>query len=69
MEYINIPTTIFTPLEYSTVGFSEEDAIDIYGQDNIKVYFSIFAALEWSYSDNNLNDLGYCKIIVNEKKN
>jgi hypothetical protein len=31
MEYINIPTTIFTPLEYSTVGFSEEDAIDIYG--------------------------------------
>ena len=26
MDYTNVPTTVFTPLEYGTVGLSEEDA-------------------------------------------
>jgi len=26
MDYINIPTTVFTPLEYGCCGYSEEDA-------------------------------------------
>lgn len=32
-----IPTTVFTPLEYSTVGLSEEDALMKYGDENIEV--------------------------------
>ena len=27
MDYINVPTTVFTPLEYGACGYSEEDAI------------------------------------------
>lgn len=26
MDYINVPTTVFTPIEYGCVGYSEEDA-------------------------------------------
>jgi len=28
MDYINVPTTVFTPLEYGAVGYSEEEAIE-----------------------------------------
>ena len=70
MEYISIPMTIFTPLEYGTIGFSEEDAKIIYGEDKIKVYFSIFTPLEWTFKDDYTeDDKGYCKLVVNETKN
>ncbi len=36
-DYINVPTTVFTPLEYGACGLSEERAIELYGQDNIEV--------------------------------
>ena len=36
-DYINVPTTVFTPLEYGCIGFSEEDANFIFGKDNIEV--------------------------------
>lgn len=29
------PTTVFTPLEYSVCGLSEENSIEKYGKDNI----------------------------------
>eukprot|EP00899_Mesostigma_viride_P028780 jgi/Mesvir1/9087/Mv06343-RA.1 len=48
MEYNEIPTTVFTPLEYGCVGLSEEDAIAKYGADNIEVYHSYFKPLEWA---------------------
>ena len=32
-----VATTVFTPLEYGTVGLSEEKADDIFGHDNIEV--------------------------------
>ena len=34
---LQVATTVFTPLEYGTVGLSEEDAIRIHGEDNIEV--------------------------------
>lgn len=37
-DYTFVPTTIFTPTEYSFVGFSEEDALKFYGPDNVEVY-------------------------------
>ena len=37
MDYVNICTTVFTPIEYSCVGLSEEDAIEKYGEDGIEV--------------------------------
>lgn len=37
MDYVNVPTTVFTPLEYGTIGLSEEAAIAKYGEDDIEV--------------------------------
>lgn len=36
-DYINVPTTVFTPMEYGACGLSEERAIGLYGQENIEV--------------------------------
>ena len=36
-SFFQVATTIFTPLEYGTVGLSEEKAISAYGEDNIEV--------------------------------
>jgi pyruvate/2-oxoglutarate dehydrogenase complex dihydrolipoamide dehydrogenase (E3) component len=38
MDYVNVPTTVFTPLEYGCCGFSEEEAKAKIGEDNIRVY-------------------------------
>ena len=32
-----VPTTVFTPLEYSCVGLGEEEAREKHGEDNIEV--------------------------------
>ncbi len=37
-DYSHIPTTVFSPTEYSYVGLSEEEAISKYGVDNLEVY-------------------------------
>ena len=42
----NYPTTIFSPLEFSTCGLSEEKAINDLGRDNIEVYHIKYQALE-----------------------
>lgn len=50
MEYADVATTVFTPLEYGCVGYSEEAALKKYGKDNLKVYFSEFTPLFWNFS-------------------
>ena len=45
-DYINVPTTVFTPHEYGAIGLAEEDATTIYGNDNIVVYHGQFIPLE-----------------------
>lgn len=42
MDYYNIATTIFTPIEYGAIGYSEEDAISKYGEDNIEVKQNLY---------------------------
>lgn len=37
-NYEHIPTTVFSPIEYSYVGLSEEEAIAKHGDENIEVY-------------------------------
>ena len=39
-DYINVATTVFTPLEYGCIGLAEEDALKIYGEGNIEVQYS-----------------------------
>lgn len=38
MDYQFIPTTVFSPVEYSYVGMNEEEAIKALGEENIEVY-------------------------------
>ena len=47
MDYVNVPTTVFTPLEYGCCGYSEEDAHEKFGKDNIEVHHNLFQPLEW----------------------
>lgn len=37
MDYDAVPTTVFTPLEYGCVGYSEEAATAKYGEENVEV--------------------------------
>ena len=64
MDYVNVCTTVFTPIEYSCVGLSEDDAIDKYGQDGIEVYHREFLPLEWSLSSIRHNSNAFAKVIV-----
>lgn len=64
MDYSLVPTTVFTPVEYGSVGISEEEAISRYGSENIDVYLSQFTTLELSavhrtkHADG--EDMGHC---------
>ena len=44
MDYVNVCTTVFTPIEYSCVGLSEDDAIAKYGCDGVEVYHREFCS-------------------------
>mmetsp|Transcript_9676 Transcript_9676/g.20026 ORF Transcript_9676/g.20026 Transcript_9676/m.20026 type:complete len:669 (+) Transcript_9676:85-2091(+) len=67
MDYVNVCTTVFTPLEYSCVGLSEEDAIEKYGADGIEVYHREFLPLEWSLSQARHDSNAFTKIVVEKK--
>ncbi|XP_021060357.1 thioredoxin reductase 1, cytoplasmic isoform X2 [Mus pahari] len=65
-DYDNVPTTVFTPLEYGCCGLSEEKAIEKFGEENIEVYHSFFWPLEWTVPSRD-NNKCYAKIICNLK--
>jgi len=71
-DYKGVATTIFTPLEYSCIGLSEEEAVRDHGEENIEVYHSYFAPLESSMVQSmsgETADKGYVKCIVNKVDN
>ncbi|XP_060064624.1 thioredoxin reductase 1, cytoplasmic-like [Ylistrum balloti] len=61
-DYINVATTVFTPLEYGSIGYSEEAAIEKFGEANIEVYHTNFWPLEWTVAKREEN-VCYAKII------
>uniref|UniRef100_A0A8C4EY74 Thioredoxin-disulfide reductase n=1 Tax=Dicentrarchus labrax TaxID=13489 RepID=A0A8C4EY74_DICLA len=67
-DYINVPTTVFTPLEYGACGLSEERATELYGQENIEVYHSLLWPLEFTVPGRD-NNRCYSKIICNKLDN
>jgi len=50
MDYDTIATTVFTPIEYGAIGFSEEDAEKQFPGD-CEVYINEFAPLEWTLDE------------------
>ncbi|VDM39369.1 unnamed protein product [Toxocara canis] len=63
VEYDQVPTTVFTPLEYGCCGLAEEAAIQKYGKENINVYHNVFIPLEYTVPERVENSHCYCKII------
>jgi thioredoxin reductase (NADPH) len=61
-DYTNVPTTVFTPLEYGCIGLAEEDAKAKYTADDIQVYHSSFTPLEWTVPHRESNAC-YAKLI------
>mmetsp|Transcript_16670 Transcript_16670/g.23489 ORF Transcript_16670/g.23489 Transcript_16670/m.23489 type:complete len:616 (-) Transcript_16670:280-2127(-) len=66
LDYQNICTTVFTPIEYACVGLSEDDAIEKFGAENIEVYHSSFMPLEWSLSSGRSGHNAFTKVIVDK---
>uniref|UniRef100_H2YTP1 Thioredoxin reductase 1, cytoplasmic n=1 Tax=Ciona savignyi TaxID=51511 RepID=H2YTP1_CIOSA len=63
-DYEGVPTTVFTPLEYSCCGLSEEAAIAKYGEDTLEIYHSNMWPLEWTVPGHDSNTC-YLKVITN----
>ncbi|CAN0101594.1 unnamed protein product [Lampetra planeri] len=64
-DYVNVCTTVFTPLEYGCCGLSEERAFELLGEDNIEVFHSNFWPLEWTVAGGDNNSC-YAKILCNK---
>eukprot|EP00970_Alexandrium_tamarense_P010192 scaffold2048_cov204-Alexandrium_tamarense.AAC.13 len=47
VSYDNVPTVIFSHPPIGTIGLTEEQAIQKYGDDNVKVYRSTFSNLQY----------------------
>ncbi|XP_016123616.1 thioredoxin reductase 3-like [Sinocyclocheilus grahami] len=67
-DYVNVPTTVFTPMEYGSCGYPEEKAVEIYGQENLEIYHSLFWPLEFTVPGRD-NNRCYAKIICNKLDN
>jgi thioredoxin reductase (NADPH) len=68
MDYANVPTTVFTHLEYSCVGLSQEAAAAQCGNADdgtprIEVYHAYFKPLEWTVTEREDN-VCYVKVIT-----
>ena len=68
MDYDSVPTTVFTPLEYGTVGLTEEQAKEKFGAENIATYHTKFKPLEWSVDKLAAEGrrTSYTKVLVNK---
>jgi len=70
MDYVNVPTTVFSPLEYGCIGFSEEDAKAKFGAENIATYHTGFQPLEWQFDKfRPEGEACYVKILCNKADN
>ncbi|XP_026329399.1 thioredoxin reductase 2, mitochondrial isoform X7 [Hyposmocoma kahamanoa] len=63
MDYENVATTVFTPLEYGCVGLSEEAAIQRFGTENIEVYHQFYKPTEFFIPQRNIRNC-YLKAVA-----
>uniref|UniRef100_A0A8C7A085 glutathione-disulfide reductase n=1 Tax=Nothoprocta perdicaria TaxID=30464 RepID=A0A8C7A085_NOTPE len=45
LDYSNIPTVVFSHPPIGTVGLTEDEAISVYGKENVKIYNTSFTPL------------------------
>ena len=63
MDYESVPTTVFTPLEYGTIGLTEVQANERF-DGNIDVWHTRFKPLEWEYDKFGHELYSYTKVLV-----
>ncbi|XP_018566419.1 thioredoxin reductase 2, mitochondrial isoform X1 [Anoplophora glabripennis] len=63
MDYDNVATTVFSPLEYGAVGLSEEKATERYGPDSIEVYHAYYKPTEFFIPQKNISHC-YLKVVA-----
>jgi len=68
MDYLGVPTTVYTPLEYGCVGYTEEEAEKLFGKDKLEVWHTYFKPLEWTLPHRGDNAC-YAKLICNKADN
>ncbi|GMM36434.1 glutathione-disulfide reductase [Saccharomycopsis crataegensis] len=51
MDYTNIPSVIFSHPEAGSIGLTEAEAIEKYGEENVKVYKSRFTSMYYAMSE------------------
>ena len=65
-DYKWIPSTVFSPTEYSYVGLNEREAVKQYGEPNIEIYHREVTPLQYSVYKENTRT-AYMKVIVDVK--
>jgi len=65
---VNIPTTIYSCIEYGCIGLSEESAEEKYGKNNIEVYHSNFIPIDCIIPKKGALG-GYAKVICLKSQN
>jgi len=68
MDYLGVPTTVYTPLEYGAIGYTEEEAEKALGKDRLEVYHSYFKPLEWTVPHRGDNAC-YAKLLCDKADN
>ncbi|XP_015115043.1 thioredoxin reductase 1, mitochondrial isoform X2 [Diachasma alloeum] len=63
MDYTNVATTVFSPLEYGCVGLGEEQALAVHGEDNIEVYHAFYKPTEFFIPQKNMSHC-YVKVVA-----
>lgn len=51
LEYVNIPTVVFSHPPIGTIGLTEAEAVEKYGKDNLKIYTASFTSLYFSMTE------------------
>lgn len=63
MDYANVATTVFSPLEYGCVGLSEEQAIAMHGEEKVEIYHAYYKPTEFFVPQKNVKHC-YVKVVA-----
>lgn len=66
LDYTNIPSVIFSHPPIGTIGFTEEEAIEKYGSENIKIYQTKFTSMHSAITKNRQRT--YMKLVCHGKE-
>lgn len=66
MDYADVATTVFTPLEYGSIGMPEEAARKKFGNENVRVFYGGFKPTTWNFNPSRNPKACYGKLIVHK---